>query len=100
MSSMYPPSISLPGSLAGPSPEGAPAAPDAPASGAAAAVEAVRKAKALVSVAIQNESDHEDVLILEKVTTLLQQYLATNQRLVDGATGASAGTRLIRKVTG
>ncbi len=96
MSEMFPPSISIPGS-----PEG-PAEAEAPPSGGsqAAAVAAIRKAKAQVGAAIQNEADHADVLILEKANTLLQQYLTANQSLVDQATGAGSGERLIRKVMG
>lgn len=95
MSNMdYPQSISLPGAPAGPE-GGAP-----PALGATEAVAAVKQAKALVQKALLAEKDHQDVLVLEKVTTLLQGYLASNEKLVDSATGAGSGERLIRKLTG
>ena len=43
----------------------------------------VRRAKALLQQALVLERDHEDALMLEKVTTELTRFLATNQKLVD-----------------
>lgn len=58
------------------------------------ALDALRKA------AQAPDADHEDKLAIEKMTTLGQQILTTNQKMQDNAMGGSDGTRMIRKATG
>lgn len=84
-----PPSISLP--AAGGEPPAEPGSSD-PAELMRKALEATRKA----AVA---EPDDEDQAMLEKIGADIAKYLATQQKLVDTATGAGAGEKLVRKVT-
>jgi|SRR6266536_2133743 len=44
-----------------------------------------------------SDPDHEDKLLLEKVTTLLQEYAARQQKLSDQAMGAGPGLKAVRK---
>jgi len=46
------------------------------------------------------ETDHEDQVKLEKATTVIQEYLAGNQKLTDTAMGAGPGEKFVRKATG
>jgi hypothetical protein len=59
----------------------------------------VQKASDLIKRAIAAESDHEDKLLLEKITTECQQYLASQQKLGDTAMGAGPGAKMVRKAT-
>lgn len=69
----------------------------APNAGEGDPVELVRKAIELVDAAKTAEPDDEDTVLLEKVTTELQTYIANQQKLVDTATGAGPGAKVIRK---
>lgn len=59
----------------------------------------VEWARQAIQKAIQVEPDHEDKLLLEKLTTSAQQYLAQQQKMGDQAIGAGPGAKLVRKVT-
>ena len=85
-----PPSISLPGAGGG--------EPPAEAGGGDPAV-LMREALESVRKAAVAEPDDEDQALLEKIGADIAKYLATQQKLVDTATGAGAGEKLVRKVT-
>jgi hypothetical protein len=58
----------------------------------------VIQAKDLVRKALDVEADHEDKLLLEKVLTELQQYLAAHQKTTDEAMGITGAHKAMRKV--
>jgi hypothetical protein len=76
------------------------AAPDAGAGDQQGAIDKVTQAIQIVKEAIDAEPDHEDKLLLEKVATELQQYLAAQQKLTDQVMGAGTGAKAVRKATG
>lgn len=86
-----PPSIPLPGADGQPS-DGA-ASQDDP-------VDLMNQVKDLLRRAEQADPDHEDKLLLEKMLTEAQQYLANQQKLTDTVTGAGPGAKIIRKASG
>jgi hypothetical protein len=57
----------------------------------------VRQALDLLRKALEIEPDDEDTLLLEKMTTQGQQYLAAQQKLGDQAMGAGPGEKFLRK---
>lgn len=83
-----------PGAAAGP---GGP--PDA-GGGSGDPEELVNKAKDLLRQALDLEPDHEDKLLIEKMLTEAQQYLATQQKVGDQAMGAGPGVKAVRKALG
>lgn len=83
-----PPSIQIPGQ--GPAPE----------SGGSDPIALVQQAKDLLRQALDAEPDEEDKLLLEKMLTEAQQYVATQQKIVDSATGAGPGAKVMRKAAG
>jgi hypothetical protein len=62
-------------------------------------IDKVNQAIQLVQDAIDSEPDHEDKLLLEKVTTELQQYLAAQQKLTDEVMGAGSSAKAVRKAS-
>jgi hypothetical protein len=92
---MFPTSISLPGAQ---TPDAAPQDAAAQQSDPTAAVTAVRKAKVLISQALLAEVDHEDAVLLERVNTELQKYLAAHQKLTDNP--GAQGVKALRKFAG
>lgn len=57
----------------------------------------MEEVKSLLDRIIQVEPDHEDKLLIEKMLTEAQQYLASQQKLEDTATGVGPGAKLLRK---
>lgn len=84
-----PPSISLPAGGGEPPAE----------AGSSDPAELMRNALENVRKAAVAEPDDEDQAMLEKIGADIAKYLATQQKLVDTATGAGAGEKLVRKVT-
>lgn len=95
MSGMYPESIELPGGGGPPGMGGGPPAGN----GGGDPVALVKQALALMEEAKGLEPDEEDTLLIEKITTSMQQYVASQQQLGDQATGAGPGAKLVRKMT-
>lgn len=62
--------------------------------------ESMRQVKELLRSILENEPDEQDSLLLEKMLTEAQQYLANEEKLVDTALGAGPGARLLRKTQG
>lgn len=60
----------------------------------------MRQVKDLLRMILENEPDEQDSLLLEKMLTEAQQYLANEEKLVDTATGAGPGAKLLRKSGG
>lgn len=93
---------SMMGGLGGPPPSiqlpGAGGEPPAEAGGGDPAA-LMREALGAVRKAAVAEPDDEDQAMLEKIGADIAKYLATQQKLVDTATGAGAGEKLVRKVT-
>lgn len=87
-----PESIQIPG--------GAPAAPQAGGGGQSDAISLMQQAKELLRQALESEPDEEDKLLIEKMLTEAQQYVATQQKLIDTATGAGPGAKVMRKAAG
>lgn len=95
----FPPTIEIPG-LGGGGPGMPPGGPEsAPPGGGEDPISLVQQAAELIRQAIGLEPDHEDKLQLEKLTTGAQQYIASQQQLVDTATGAGPGAKLVRKAS-
>jgi hypothetical protein len=88
------PSIPLPG---GPGANDQAAPPDA---GGGNPEDLVSQGLELIRQAIPMDPDEEDKLLLEKITTMCQDYIARQQKLVDTATGAGPGAKLVRKASG
>lgn len=87
------------GGLGGPQP--APAAPpEEEAAGSEDPVDLMKQALDLVRRALAVEKDEEDVLMLEKTTTQIQQYIANDQKMVDTAMGTGPGHKALRKLQG
>lgn len=84
-----PPSISLPAGGGEPPAEAGPSDPKAL---MRQALENVRKAAAA-------DPDDEDQAHLEKIGAEIAKYLANQQKLVDSATGAGSGEKLVRKLS-
>lgn len=86
--------------LSGGAPDPGAADPSAGAdTGASDPAALMKQALALLDQVKQAESDEQDTLLLEKMTTMGQQYLADQVKLQDTATGAGPGARLVRKAT-
>jgi hypothetical protein len=83
--------IGEPGTLAGPEVDPAPGA------GTDDPQQLVRQAKELLRRALDAEPDDEDSLLIEKMLTEAQQYLAGEQKLNDQAMGAGPGVKAVRK---
>lgn len=73
-------------------PQAAPSPPGGgkPTDALAAALDALRSY-------IQREPDQQHKLLVEKCTTIIQQILAEEQQMHDGAMGGTADPRLMRK---
>ncbi len=81
-------------------PEPAPAAPADQGGGDEDPVDLMKQALDLVRRALAVEKDEEDVLMLEKTTTQIQQYIANDQKMVDTAMGTGPGHKALRKLQG
>jgi hypothetical protein len=76
----------------------APSSLTSPSSGEPAA-DAARQAIDLVRTALESEQDDEDLVMLQKVMSDLQSYLAKQQKLSDTALGMGPGDKFLRKQT-
>jgi hypothetical protein len=80
--------------------QGAPPDAGAEGGGEGSNSEDMRQVKDLLRKILENEPDEQDSLLLEKMLTEAQQYLANEEKLVDTALGAGPGARLLRKTQG
>lgn len=87
------------GGPAGVSPLGGPADSQAQDGAQQNPEDLIQQAKDLIDKAIPLDPDHEDKLLLEKIATEMQQYLANQQKLGDTALGAGPGAKMVRKAT-
>lgn len=76
--------------------------PDSPdqGDGATDPLELYKAMKELLREAIDVEHDQEDVLALEKISTLVQQLIANNQKLQDQAMSGAMDPKMMRKAYG
>lgn len=63
------------------------------------ASDAARQAIDFVRTALEAESDDEDLVMLQKVMSDLQSYLAKQQKTADTALGMGPGQKFLRKQT-
>lgn len=105
---MIDPTMMMGGGGGGPAPGGPPesiqipgGAPQAGGGGGQSdAISLMQQAKDLLRQALDSEPDEEDKLLIEKMLTEAQQYVATQQKLIDSATGAGPGAKVMRKAAG
>lgn len=62
-------------------------------------VEMMRQALDLTRSSAESEPDDEDQAELEKIGAAIAAYIGKQQKLVDTATGAGPGAKLVRKST-
>lgn len=93
-----PPSISLPGAGGPPAGDsgggGIPGAPDSQ-----SVTDLVNQAADLLQKALSQEKDAEDKAMLADLIAKAHKFAGSQQKLLDQATGAGPGAKLVRKTT-
>ena len=94
-----PPSIALPsgpgGAVGDPSGGGGkPGAPDSQ-----SVTDKINQAADILSQALAQEKDPEDKALISEIVAKLHKFAGSQQSLVDKATGAGPGAKLVRKAT-